>query len=95
MFGFGFIMHVKHTGDDLIQYGEQVHKESKMEDMFQIFTTVDARVHDDSLLNMLLKYKSRMDSFTLCCLQSLCRLIVNDKAIGLYFSKLPAADYTQ
>ena len=36
-----------------------------------------------------------MDSFTLCCLQSLCTLIANDKAIGLYFSKLPAADYTQ
>ena len=34
MFGFGFIMHVKHTGDDLIQYGEKVNKESKMEDMF-------------------------------------------------------------
>lgn len=44
---------------------------------------------------MLLKYKSRMDSFTLCCLQSLCTLIVNDSKIGEFFSRLPAADYTQ
>ena len=84
-------MHVK-VEDRILQYGTQVTRGS--EDVFQISTGLDARNHDDALLNLLWKYQGRMDSFTLTCLEFLGDLLAADEAIAEYFSNLAAPNYT-
>ena len=54
---------------------------------------LDAKVHDDALLNLLWKHKGALDSFTLACLNSLCGLLAKDEAIAEYFAALPAPNY--
>ena len=63
------------------------------EDVFQLISGLDTRNHDDSLLSLLWKYKGKMDSFTLTCLESLSELLSKDPVIADYFSELPAPSY--
>mmetsp|Transcript_39087 Transcript_39087/g.59590 ORF Transcript_39087/g.59590 Transcript_39087/m.59590 type:complete len:511 (-) Transcript_39087:53-1585(-) len=92
LFGYGFQMHTK-VEDDIPQYGIPIMKKKNFENVFNIFTTLDSKNHDDALLTLLWKYKSRMSSFTLTCLQTLVKLIAKDDVIAEYFSELPAPSY--
>jgi hypothetical protein len=91
LFGFAYIMHINENGQ--IQYGAPNMAKKKFEEVYQISSGVDARNHDDALLSLLWKYKGRMDSFTLTCLQSLGELLSLDEVIADYFSELPAPNY--
>ena len=68
-------------------------RQKTFDDVYHILSGLDARNHDDALLNMLWRYKGRMDSFTLACLHSLCELLTADEVIAGYFSRLPAPNY--
>jgi len=59
---------------------------TKEQEVYCISTGLDARQHDDSLLNLLWKYKGRMDSFSLACLESFGKLLLADNLIATYFS---------
>jgi hypothetical protein len=61
-------------------------KKNNFEEVYQIYTGIDSRNHDDSLLSLLWKYKGRMDSFTLTCLESLGPLLVLDEVIAEHLS---------
>lgn len=85
-------MHTR-VEDKILQYGAHVTRKNTYEDVFQISTGLDARNHDDALLNLLWKYQGRMDSFTLTCLEFLGDLLASDEAIAEYFSNLAAPNY--
>lgn len=93
LFGFGFIGHIKTDTHEIPQYGAQVMLLSKDQDVYRVSSGLDARNYDDALLNMLLKYKGRMEGFTLRCLESLGELLVKDSVIRAYVSSLPASNY--
>mmetsp|Transcript_6475 Transcript_6475/g.10989 ORF Transcript_6475/g.10989 Transcript_6475/m.10989 type:complete len:299 (+) Transcript_6475:236-1132(+) len=96
LFGFGFLLNDKPTEDCPIrQYGLPMLQRQKGEEAFQILSPLDARQNDDALLNMLWKYKGRLDSFTLTCLQSLTELLTGDDDIAFYFAELPSPTYSQ
>ena len=91
LFGFPFVMHIK--TENSIQYGAPIMRKKNFEEVTQISSGLDARNHDDALLSLLWKYKGRMDSFTLTCLESLGEILGTDETIASYFSELPAPSY--
>jgi hypothetical protein len=93
LFGYPFLMHV--NSNDSIQYGVHISNKKNFETVYQISSGLDAKNHDDALLSLLWKYKGRMDSFTLTCLQSLGELLAQDEAIAVYFSELPSLNYEE
>ena len=93
LFGYGYLMHVQSPEHEVLQYGLQVTRQKSFDDVYHILSGLDARNHDDALLNMLWRYKGRMDSFTLACLHSLCELLATDAVIAGFFSRLPAPNY--
>lgn len=93
LFGFGFIMHVKSDDNEMLQYGAEVMRNTTSQEVYAICSPVDTRIYDDALLNLLWKYKGRMDSFTLSCLESLGNIILKDDLICDFFSKIPAPHY--
>ena len=84
---------MKKEGSELMQYGAEIMLNSSPSEVFQISTPIDTRIYDDSLLNLLWKYKGRMDSFTLSCLESLGNLMLGDDLILEYFASIPAPHY--
>lgn len=93
LFGFPFLMHI--NGDPCLQYGIKIMDKKNFEEVYQLSTGVDARNHDDALLSLLWKYKGRMESFTLSCLQSLGELLGKDQLILEYFSSIPSLNYKE
>lgn len=94
LFGFGFLMHTKSDDSQYFQYGAEIMRNTTAQEVFSICTPVDTRIFDDCLLNLLWRYKGRMDSFTLSCLESLGDLILQDELILNFFSNIPAPNYT-
>lgn len=47
----------------------------------------------DSLLHLLWRYKGRMDSYTVSCLESLLNIIASDENVAEYFSNIPGPTY--
>lgn len=93
LFGFGCIMLVRREDNPLAQYGADVMRNTISHEVYTICTPIDARIFDDSLLNLLWKYKGRMDSFTITCLESLGNLVLNDDLILNFFADIPAPNY--
>lgn len=81
LFGFPFFMNCKDPLNPKIeqrfmpQYGAIVPHINKLEEIYLIGSPIDSQQVDDSLLPALLKYKNRMDGFTLTCLHTLCKLV--------------------
>lgn len=57
---------------------------------FYISTGLDARQYDDAVLNLLWKYKGRLQSFSLTILEKFGEIIISDPAIYQYMAKLPS-----
>ena len=54
-------------------------KEGKLyNEVYCISTEIDSRQYDDALLAILYKYKGKMDSFTLSCLECFGKLLQDD-----------------
>lgn len=74
LFGFAFLLHVRPSQEAIPQYGAWAARASKEQEVFGISSGLDARQHDDALLNLIWKSRGHMESFTLACLECVGRL---------------------
>lgn len=61
-------------------------------EVFNIYSPIDSRQHDDALLGLLWKYKGKQDSFTLTCLEFLAKML-QDPCLATFFSQIPGINY--
>lgn len=60
---------------------------------FCISTPLDSRQYDDAVLNLLWKYKGRLQSFSLTILEKFSEIIMSDPVIYQYMAKLPSLNF--
>ena len=96
LFGCAFLMNVRDPSNtELPQYGAMAGALNSLESIYIYGTPLDSEQADDCLLGALLKSaKGMLEGFTRTCLETLCKLIVEDDNVATYFAKLPAVDYS-